>query len=121
MIDKVEAKARSTPGYQPYQPPDESRLNDAQRKHLESVRSASAARNEYVFVIIDAAGVGTTSVAPLADSPIAKQFPQLTREDLGVFEKRYVQAMAESALAGQRTARAAYLEKLRRTQDKPAR
>jgi RNA polymerase sigma factor (sigma-70 family) len=120
MVDKTEAQARSTPGYKPYQPPDESQLSPYQREYLERNRAHAKAGNSHIFAEFGTSKEGfplslVANVPPLVDGPLAKQLPQLTREDWLQFEERYARAMGEAALARDRARAEARLAEHRKT------
>ena len=98
IVEQWEAKARSKPGYKPYQPPDESLLSAEQRRSLEQARATAKAKNQHVFVVFGPPG-GTIYIPQLGSERIMKAYPQLTREDWLQLNERNARALAENEIA----------------------
>jgi RNA polymerase sigma factor (sigma-70 family) len=99
FVEKMELQIRSRAGYRQYQPPDESQFTEQQRNDLERARTAAKTKNKFLFVyVVDGKMAGQIHVPSLGDEPIAKIFPQLTRDDWLQFAARYARATVEAAM-----------------------
>lgn len=99
LIEKQEASVRSKPGYRPYQPPDQSLIPPEQRAGWERARAAADAKNLLVFPVVHEQGfIYPVTMKRIADEPIARHYPALTREDWQQLDERYAMVRLEMML-----------------------
>jgi hypothetical protein len=99
-LEKLEARARARPGYQPYREPDEALFTVEQRATLAQRRERLKAKNGRLFVMLVAGEQHTVETTPIYDSEdMRKRIPQLTPEDRKALDERWNRASAEEVFA----------------------